>query len=183
MIEIKEKDKSKITELHVFDIDGTLSINYFDHPPLNMVDFAEPDLLAPCIGSFEQYMRYSMLHKDCYRDCKPIPQVQEYIRKLSEKENVLCFALTLDINSRSYLSKCKFIKEHYPEIEEVISVSTDEYKIDVMHALGIEYKLKNMYNIFFYEDTLPTIIAARKKGIRAYHVTHILDKEFPYHDM
>lgn len=149
-------------KLFIFDIDGVLSANTF---------FVNGKSKS-CIGNKDKWTEYSALHENCYGLCKPLACVQEFIEYITSHGGI-CYALTTDTNSYSLESKITFVKEHYPQIKKVVSVSEDARKIDM-----IKYIVMNentcIENCVLFEDTLATIVASHEAGIDAWHITNIV---------
>lgn len=151
-----------MNKLYFFDIDGTLSVDLFN---IN-------NHMKPCVGSYDEFMKFAVENPHTYENCKPLKCTQDFVRTIHAGGD-RCFALTTDTNSFTLNAKKEMISEHYPEIEEVLFVSDDKSKITLIQQMADKYNI-DVSECRLFEDTFSTIIAAQKANIRAWHITHIM---------
>ena len=148
-----------------FDVDGTLSAPYY---PVN-------GQMHPGMSDDGWIHFCAKYGEDAYQWCKPLPKVREYAAK-RKQEGAKLYVLTTSQTSFETRAKVKFVSENYPDLcEDIIAVSKDEWKWEVMRALA-QQEGADLSEIELVEDTFTTVLKVDQMGMVGTHISTIVEE-------
>ena len=152
------------TKLAFFDMDGVLSAPVFQNKEgQRVIGFSDESWRQHCVEHDE----------NTYAHCRPLPIVYEYAKKLKE-EGATLYVLTVSENSFENNAKKKFTQTHYPNLfMDVISVSSEQAKPEVMHMMAQKYQISPQA-CELVEDTYSTLLKVIALGMKGPHLSHLL---------
>lgn len=151
-------------KLVFFDIDGTLCVPRYRDKHGNLVcGFSDADWFEFCENA----------GKEGYRDCITVKPVERYAHELKENGTKL-FVLSTAQSLGEIEAKKTHILRTFPSLfEEVITVSSDPMKMDVIKEYADKYGC-DLRECEIVEDTYSTILKANDLGIHATHISMIV---------
>ena len=151
------------TKLAFFDIDGTLSAPYYP---------VEGELKPGMTD--EQWITFCKEYgEDSYFFCKPVMPVKRYAEKLREQGAEL-YVLSTSQTPEEDISKVKFIGRFYSGLfQEVLTVRRDADKVGRILELAEQKKIE-ADACELVEDTYSNVLLAVTNGIRATHISQIV---------
>ena len=148
-----------------FDVDGVLSAPaYFDEEKKEFVIAFSDEKWLEYLDNEGAY---------AYKYCRPIPQVQTFIKQLQANDNYLLVLSTV-ANNNEIEAKKLFINNYYPAtFNDLIFVEHDKDKITKIQKIALRNNL-DYEDIVLVEDSYNILIEARTLGINCIHLSNIL---------
>ena len=146
-----------------FDIDGTLSIPFYD-----------VNGTIKCGGEDDWWKERNDIDDNVYHLCKSPKKVKIFLDNLI-KNDIKCFVLSTETLEKAKQSKIKFINEKYTGIfTDIFFVEKDVEKIDFLLNFAKENNTEES-DIYYLDDTFSLCIKASNKNIDAHHISEFLE--------